>query len=427
PEDPEFLEAPEAPLDPSDLQDPPQHPSDSQDPPDPPEDFLEALESLPDPSEPQNPSELGDASDLGDASYLGDASDLGDPPRSPRVQDPALGNLSDYGRPRSLTGSSSSSLPSVSNLLASYERLGWEKEPPIYARPPREPTGPHFSPENQAALEEGHRKATEPILAKERVKKLLAFSRVPVPEKRIHPRQAALFTSAANEAAKAFISKPKESTLLRFLLLPRVLGLGLAKGNLAATLKGFPSNLPTLEASLASFEPTEQQGQRPPKHLSPSEQATKQLERGFLGRAAKALIDSSPLAPETPETLALLREKHPLGPKNPFNGKTRPYAGQRVTLEAVSKAVESIGLEKAPGLSGWTRPLLDLAIGKDSQVLAALRLLADMIRQGTAPGIDILCPARLIGLEKPDGGARPIAVGDLIYRAGNASPLAARG
>jgi hypothetical protein len=39
-----------------------------------------------------------------------------------------------------------------------------------------------------------------------------------------------------------------------------------------------------------------------------------------------------------------------------------------------------------------------------------------MIRQGTAPGGSLLCAARLIGLEKPDGGIRPIAIGDLIYR-----------
>jgi hypothetical protein len=39
-----------------------------------------------------------------------------------------------------------------------------------------------------------------------------------------------------------------------------------------------------------------------------------------------------------------------------------------------------------------------------------------MIRQGTAPGAHLLCASRLIGLEKPDGGVRPIAIGDLISR-----------
>jgi len=39
-----------------------------------------------------------------------------------------------------------------------------------------------------------------------------------------------------------------------------------------------------------------------------------------------------------------------------------------------------------------------------------------MIRQGTAPGAPLLCASRLIGLEKPDRGVRPIAIGDLVYR-----------
>ena len=39
-----------------------------------------------------------------------------------------------------------------------------------------------------------------------------------------------------------------------------------------------------------------------------------------------------------------------------------------------------------------------------------------MIRQGTALGQELLCASRLIGFEKDDGGIRPIAVGDLIYR-----------
>ena len=35
---------------------------------------------------------------------------------------------------------------------------------------------------------------------------------------------------------------------------------------------------------------------------------------------------------------------------------------------------------------------------------------------GTQPGHGLLCSARLIALAKPDGGTRPIAIGDLIYR-----------
>ena len=68
-------------------------------------------------------------------------------------------------------------------------------------------------------------------------------------------------------------------------------------------------------------------------------------------------------------------------------------------------------------MSGWTRPLLDIALNlAKSPVITALTHLANMIRQGTAPGVDLLCASRLIGLQKPDGGVRPIAIGDLIYK-----------
>ena len=123
------------------------------------------------------------------------------------------------------------------------------------------------------------------------------------------------------------------------------------------------------------------------------------------------------MAPNTAENRAILLEKHPIGSRNPFQGKTRPRPGQPITPKAIIQAIRSIGKEKAPGLSGWTRSLLDLVVAKeDSPVTAFLRLLADMIRQGTAPGADLLCASRLIGLEKPGGGVRPIAIGDLIYK-----------
>ncbi|MCW7072258.1 MAG: reverse transcriptase domain-containing protein [Methanophagales archaeon] len=228
-----------------------------------------------------------------------------------------------------------------------------------------------------------------------------------MPEKRLHARQATLFAATANRVAEAFLKTPREKQLLHFLLLPRVLGLGLEKGQLAATLKAFPTIIPTLRNSSR-----EKNSPSP----DPIKQASRLLEKGYLGRAAKALYDTAPLAPNNAKTLAILREKHPIGPKNPFKGKTRPAAGSPVTLDAIIGAITSINREKAPGLSGWSRPLLDLVTTKESPVIALLRLLADMIRQGTAPGGSLLCAARLIGLEKPDGGIRPIAIGDLIYR-----------
>ncbi|XMA10241.1 hypothetical protein WAI453_003032 [Rhynchosporium graminicola] len=254
-----------------------------------------------------------------------------------------------------------------------------------------------------------HQAAIRVSLEKPAVQTLLAYSVIQVPEKRLHARQAILFTEAAQRAATAFLKQPREKQLLDFLLLPRVLGVGLQKNDVAKTLKAYPTTLPELPETSTD----------PPvvSNDSAAKRAVKLLEKGFIGRASRALIDPIPLAPDTPETLKTLLSKHPIGHENPFSN-ANPALGQNISPEAIQKAIRSIDREKACGLSGWTRPLLDIAvnIGPTSPVVKALAYLANMIRQGTAPGVDLLCASRLIGLQKPDGGVRPIAIGDLIYK-----------
>ncbi|XMA08903.1 hypothetical protein WAI453_001694 [Rhynchosporium graminicola] len=241
-----------------------------------------------------------------------------------------------------------------------------------------------------------HQAAIRVSLEKPAVQTLLAYSVIQVPEKRLHARQAILFTEAAQRAATAFLKQPREKQLLDFLLLPRVLGVGLQKNDVAKTLKAYPTTLPELPETSTD----------PPvvSNDSAAKRAIKLLEKGFIGRASRALIDPTPLAPDTPETLKTLLSKHPIGHENPFSN-ANPAPGQNISPEAIQKAIRSIDREKACGLSGWTRPLLDIAVntGPTSPVVKALAHLANMIRQGTAPG-------------KPDGGVRPIAIGDLIYK-----------
>jgi hypothetical protein len=187
-------------------------------------------------------------------------------------------------------------------------------------------------------------------LARGPVKRLIAFSKVPIPEKKLHARQAAIFTSIAYKAAEAFLKRPTEKNLLNFLLLPRLLGLGLLKGGLGPLFRAFPTSIPTIEALEEALN--QPKAQRPPIAPTPAQRATKLLERGYLGRAARALINPTPLAPTSAATRAKLLEKHPIGSRNPFLGKTRPRPGQPIRLEAIQAAIASIGKEKAPGLSG---------------------------------------------------------------------------
>ena len=111
-----------------------------------------------------------------------------------------------------------------------------------------------------------------------------------------------------------------EKALLHFLLLPRVLGLGLQKGRVAALLRNYPATIPTLEDLEATLEqqksPTLQKN--PSRAANPAQRAMRLLERGFLGRASRTLIDPVPIAPNTKANRAILLEKHPIGPKKPF-------------------------------------------------------------------------------------------------------------
>jgi hypothetical protein len=71
--------------------------------------------------------------------------------------------------------------------------------------------------------------------------------------------------------------------------------------------------------------------------------------------------------------------------------------------------------DTSPGLSGWTQHMLATAL-RVPAILKAIRTLTGLIVAGTAPGQAMLCTSRLTRLRKPDGGIRPIAFGDMIYR-----------
>ncbi|KAH6658769.1 hypothetical protein F5X68DRAFT_178868, partial [Plectosphaerella plurivora] len=234
------------------------------------------------------------------------------PPTSPR----GLGGVREPSRGPTTPSSTSGSLPSIGALL---RPIVVPSEAPSTPRSPSEPplhedsspstTRDPPSPRESATLEEAHREALEPILQKASVQTLLAYSAVQIPEKRLHYRQATLFVEAAKRTAEAFIRNPREKTLLPLLLLPRVLGHALDQGQLAPTLRAYPSVIP---------DPPTPRETPPPRDSTPTERASRLLERGFIGRAARALTDPTPLAEETPQTLDLLRQKHPIGPRAPF-------------------------------------------------------------------------------------------------------------
>ena len=233
-----------------------------------------------------------------------------------------------------------------------------------------------------------------------------SLAALPTSFKPLAPSQAALFSSAAARLADAFISNPSDSTLLDFLALPKIgLAPGLQRG---AGLKQRLATYPNVD--WPEPQPREQHGAA---RSAPT--ATKQVELGRLGSAARILAGSSNVAPVDNGVVETLRLKHPAGQHNPFGHSTGPQSGSIPSEDEILLPFKSFKPDTAPGISGWTHHLFAVALRAPS-VLKAVHTLTGLIQQGTAPGQQFLCTSRLTPLTNPDGGIRPIAVGEIIYR-----------
>lgn len=239
--------------------------------------------------------------------------------------------------------------------------------------------------------------------------RFLDLVKLPTAVKPLVGSQARLFADAADRLACAFVSDPSDTTLFDFLCLPKV---GLAPGlranvDLKQRLVAFP-NVPWPDPPSVSDRST-----RHPTTVA--EAVGKQVEAGRLSRAARLLSDSSNVAALTPEVLEELERKHPAGPDVPFGSAPGPSPGMIPKADIIESVFRTFKMDTAPGVSGWTQPLLSVALRRPA-VVKMVSVLVGLVAQGSAPGQQLLCASRLTPLAKPDGGVRPIAVGELLFR-----------
>jgi len=128
------------------------------------------------------------------------------------------------------------------------------------------------------------------------------------------------------------------------------------------------------------------------------------------------LADDSTILQASPDVVQSLQDKHPQGnPTEAFGSAPGPLPAPLPADSTILQAMGSFKRDTAPGVSGWTHHLLSLAL-KRPLVLEMVHTLVGLVLQGSAPGQSMLCASRLTPLAKPDGGVRPIAVGELLYR-----------
>jgi hypothetical protein len=242
------------------------------------------------------------------------------------------------------------------------------------------------------------------------VSRFASLASCPAVYKPLPPSWAKPFTKQAAALARRYIDEPSDRTLFDFLCLPKV--------GLAPALKLASEASPALgKEHLAKFPLVDWPSPAPtPSSSDPlPRRVAKAVEHGKLSRAARLLADDASVAPLSDDTLEALRSKHPQGDPNPFGTRAGNAPSNLPSAELVRASFATFKPDTAPGVSGWTTSLLGLAMHQPD-VVAFLLLLTRQVAQGTAPARQLLCMSRLTPLLKADGGIRPIAVGELIYR-----------
>ena len=139
---------------------------------------------------------------------------------------------------------------------------------------------------------------------------------------------------------------------------------------------------------------------------------------GHLSRAARAL--SSPDTPRQTDqnTASNMDRLHPPGPI-PQTLPACPRDAPGVVPEEadILRTIRRMANGASPGPSGWTADLLLPLLSDPSCRKAICAIITDIRNdnlQGTAK--QLLLASMLIGIPKPDGGTRPIAMGEVFYR-----------
>jgi hypothetical protein len=142
----------------------------------------------------------------------------------------------------------------------------------------------------------------------------------------------------------------------------------------------------------------------------------KHLGNGSITRAARALA-SEPLAdPTSPATIAALQAKHPTSADPALLEDDTPAL--HIDEDTLQKTLQRLEAKRgtAAGPTQWTYEHILAATKASSEAFSATLAFINLILSGKLPRHASLLDSSLIGLQKPDNGVRPIAVGEVWCR-----------
>lgn len=231
-----------------------------------------------------------------------------------------------------------------------------------------------------------------------------------------------VLVAATETLAAAYNAHPTEENLFRILCIPK-LGVGRTaaetEARLATIIAGnWHTLMPGAAAAAAAYRIPAQHAPGPAGVLRDSHKTTirRHMRRGKMSKAAQVVRQESTIAPMTADTIALMRQKHPVGVAQPFgdNVGNPPEAIPDEDQRLLEAYVQRISSQPSAGPSGWDNELVKICSG--APVFRAF--LFNLMRQmfyGTAPGAQLLCMSRLLALRGEDGKTRPIAQPERIY------------
>lgn len=137
---------------------------------------------------------------------------------------------------------------------------------------------------------------------------------------------------------------------------------------------------------------------------------------GSVTRSARALV-SEPLADtRSPAVIAALRDKHPAAePPEALQDDCPPLS---IDAEVLQRTLQRLEAKRgsAGGPTGMTYEHILAATKGSVEALNATVAFVNLMLSGRLPHLGSLLDSSLIGLQKPDGGVRPIAIGEVLYR-----------
>ena len=185
-----------------------------------------------------------------------------------------------------------------------------------------------------------------------------------------------------------------------------------AARRVAARIERLEAGLPVADEAARYQAQGERRRQRV-ADIAQAKRVSNQLALGSVTRAAQALVRSK-VADPTDEVIATLRRLHPV--RDPPQVPETQQAAASIDAAAFSALLEALPRGSAAGPSGWTYEHIRAAAEANESCSEAIRELLNTVISGELPQLPELLASTLIPFEKPTGGVRPIAVGEVWFR-----------